>query len=82
MVTMMSNVSESYRLGYTAGKTAAASAQIDLQSATLILLALVDHDPSVTVELPAPKVDDMEYTTGYVTGWSRRIIDRSHQMVG
>lgn len=78
---MMSNRSESYRLGKTAGRTAATNTRLDQHSAQLILLALVDHDPSVTVELPAPKSDDIEYTTGYVTGWSHRIIQRSRQMV-
>lgn len=77
----MSNVGESYRLGLKDGRDAASQTRVDSSTAALILLALVEHDPSVTVELPAPDSADIDYTKGYVAGWERKIISRSRELV-
>jgi hypothetical protein len=77
----MSDVSSAYLQGHRDGRTAATQTKIDREAAELIVLALVDQDPSVTVELPAPRVDDADYTKGYVKGWRTRIISRSRELI-
>lgn len=77
----MSNVKKSYLLGLQDGQDDASHTRVDSSTAALILLALVEQDPSVTVELPAPDSADIDYTKGYVKGWERRIVARSRRLV-
>lgn len=76
------SVSSDYRLGFSEGDSTAGRTQMDETSAKLVLLALVEKDPSVTVELSLPPTRSGDYTRGYVAGWQRRMVATAKDVTG
>jgi hypothetical protein len=68
------SVQTDYARGVSAGESAAGRTLMDQKSAELVLLALVERDPSVTVELSLPPTHNGEYLRGYVKGWQRQLV--------